>query len=63
VPDHQELYVDENGYSGIIFEILQYVTKGSDEEALQYHFTDLVEGTGDATTMLDQATGAMTKTP
>lgn len=35
-------------------EILEYVEKSSDEEALQYHFADLVDGTGDATNILEQ---------
>ena len=63
MPDHQELYVDEDGYTGVIFEILEYVVRDSDEAALQHHFADLVEGTGDSTTMLAQETGAMLKTP
>tara|TARA_R110002003_G_scaffold1183_3_gene22555 strand:+ start:7268 stop:7498 length:231 start_codon:yes stop_codon:yes gene_type:complete len=54
VPDHQEVYLDTNGYSSIVIEILEYVNNGSDEEALQYHFADLVEGTGDSTTVLKQ---------
>jgi hypothetical protein len=37
-----------------VIEILEYVNKSSDEEALQYHFADLVEGTGDSTTVLKQ---------
>ncbi|KAJ4290957.1 hypothetical protein N0V90_010153 [Kalmusia sp. IMI 367209] len=63
VPDHQELYLDENGYSSVIFEILQYVQKPTDAEALQYHFADLVDDTGDQTNMLEQETTSMKKTP
>jgi len=37
-----------------VVEILEYVDKPSDEEALQYHFQDLVDGTGDSTTILKQ---------
>ncbi|KAF1920365.1 hypothetical protein BDU57DRAFT_12326 [Ampelomyces quisqualis] len=54
IPDHQEVYLDTNGYSSIVVEILEYVQKPTDEEALQYHFADLVEGTGDSTTILTQ---------
>ena len=61
VPDHQELYLDENGYSGVIFEILEYVDKPTDAEALQYHFADLVDGTGDETNMLEQSSATMQK--
>lgn len=63
IPDHQEVFLDANGYSSIVFEILERVDKPTDEEALQYHFQDLVDGTGDATNMLDQANAAMPKTP
>ncbi|KAH7394155.1 hypothetical protein DE146DRAFT_617170 [Phaeosphaeria sp. MPI-PUGE-AT-0046c] len=54
VPDHQEVYLDADGYSSIVIEILEYVDKSSDEEALQYHFADLVDGTGDSTNILGQ---------
>lgn len=63
MPDHQEVYLDTNGYSGVIFEILEYVQKPTDEEALQYHFADLVADTGDSTNMLEQAKATMAKTP
>lgn len=42
-----------------MLEILEYVDKPSDDEALQYHFADLVDGTGDATTIVAQGTAAM----
>ncbi|KAF1973547.1 Mog1p/PsbP-like protein [Bimuria novae-zelandiae CBS 107.79] len=61
VPDHQELYLDENGYTGVIFEILEYVDNLTDAEALQYHFADLVDGTGDSTNMLEQSHATMAK--
>jgi hypothetical protein len=35
-----------------VFEILEYVQKPSDAEALAYHFDDLVDGTGDSTQIL-----------
>ncbi|KAF2679058.1 Mog1p/PsbP-like protein [Lentithecium fluviatile CBS 122367] len=63
VPDHQEVYLDTNGYSGIISEILQYVDKPTDLEALQYHFADLVDGTGDSTNVLGQGNATMEKVP
>ncbi len=59
VPDHQEVYLDEDGYSSVVIEILEYVNKESDEEALQEHFADLVRDTGDSTTLLEQETGRM----
>ncbi|KAF1946609.1 Mog1p/PsbP-like protein [Clathrospora elynae] len=63
IPDHQEVYLDANGYSSIVVEILEYVHKSNDEEALQYHFGDLVEGTGDATTIIDQGKAEMKSLP
>jgi len=33
---------------------IEYVDKPSDGEALQYHFADLVDGTGDKTMILSQ---------
>ncbi|KAH9879827.1 hypothetical protein J1614_001851 [Plenodomus biglobosus] len=59
IPDHQEVYLDANGYSSIVVEILEYVDKGSDEAALQYHFGDLVAGTGDATRVVEQGGARM----
>ncbi|KAF2788016.1 Mog1p/PsbP-like protein [Melanomma pulvis-pyrius CBS 109.77] len=65
VPDHQEVYLDNAGYTSLVFEILQRVEK-PDNEALQYHFTDLTEDTGDSTTVLEQGNavlGKMSTTP
>lgn len=63
MPDHQEVYLDTNGYSSVVVEILEYVHKPTDEAALQYHFADLVDGTGDATNILGQAPATMAKLP
>ena len=42
VPDHQEVYIDMDGFTSIVFEILQRVEK-PDIEALKYHLRDIVE--------------------
>jgi hypothetical protein len=63
IPDHQEVYLDSDGYTSIVFEILEYVDKKTDDEALQYHFQDLVDGTGDSTNVLEQSSAEMPKTP
>ncbi|KAF2000402.1 Mog1p/PsbP-like protein [Amniculicola lignicola CBS 123094] len=63
VPDHQEVHLDENGYSNVVFDILEYVEKANDEEALQYHFADLIAGTGDSTNLLNQGTAEFKKVP
>ncbi|KAF3004865.1 hypothetical protein E8E13_005669 [Curvularia kusanoi] len=60
VPDHQEVYLDQDGYSSIVVEILEYQEKGSDEEALQYHFADLIDEE-DSTNILAQGRAAMAK--
>lgn len=43
VPDHQEVWLDTNGFTSIIVEILERVDKPSDIEALEYHLRDIVE--------------------
>ncbi|XP_014551271.1 hypothetical protein COCVIDRAFT_113349 [Bipolaris victoriae FI3] len=63
IPSHQEVYLHNTGYTSIVLEILEYVDKPSDEEALQYHFADLIDGTGDATTMVAQAKSEMKNLP
>ena len=60
VPDHQEVYLDSDGYSSIVIEILEYQEKGSDEEALQYHFGDLIDEE-DSTNILEQGRAVMAK--
>ncbi|KAK5135051.1 hypothetical protein LTR08_005711 [Meristemomyces frigidus] len=42
VPDHQEVWLDPNGFTSIVVEILERVEK-PDLEALQHHLDDLVE--------------------
>lgn len=63
IPDHQEVYLDAAGYASIVVEILEYVEQGSDEAALQFHFGEVVEGTGDATTVLEQRVEGMRGMP
>ncbi|KAK4994355.1 hypothetical protein LTR66_005600 [Elasticomyces elasticus] len=42
VPDHQEVYLDRDGLTSIIFDILEQVDVGTDTDALQYHLKDIV---------------------
>jgi hypothetical protein len=63
IPDHQEVYLESEGYSSIVVEILEYIDKPSDDEALQYHFADLVEGTGDTTNLIAQGRAVMAAMP
>ncbi|KAI4146734.1 MAG: hypothetical protein L6R39_003345 [Caloplaca ligustica] len=44
VPDHQEIYLDASGFSSIVIEIAERVTEpAADEEALKFHFEDIVD--------------------
>lgn len=44
VPDHQEVYLSATGFSSLIFDLGERVTHAStDEEALRYHFADIVD--------------------
>ncbi|KAL8928553.1 MAG: hypothetical protein Q9208_001787 [Pyrenodesmia sp. 3 TL-2023] len=44
VPDHQEIYLDASGFSSIIIEVAERVSEPSaDEEALKFHFHDVVD--------------------
>ncbi|KAF2175550.1 Mog1p/PsbP-like protein [Zopfia rhizophila CBS 207.26] len=63
IPDHQEVYLDASGYTSIVFDILERVEKPTNEEALQYHFADLIDGTGDETNVLNQGSAKMEKIP
>jgi RNA:NAD 2'-phosphotransferase (TPT1/KptA family) len=42
VPDNQEVYLDNSGFSSIVVELLERVDK-PENEALEYHLRDLVE--------------------
>ncbi|KAL8971780.1 MAG: hypothetical protein Q9183_000895 [Haloplaca sp. 2 TL-2023] len=44
VPDHQEIYLDANGFSSIVIELAERVSDPStDQAALRYHFEDIVD--------------------
>lgn len=42
VPDNQEVYLDGDGFTSVVVEILEREEK-PDNEALEYHLRDLVE--------------------
>lgn len=43
VPDNQEVYLDQNGFTSLTFDITERVSYVStDREALEYHFADIV---------------------
>ncbi|KAH9826379.1 Ran-interacting Mog1 protein [Teratosphaeria destructans] len=43
VPDHQEVWLDKDGFTSVIVEILERVGKSDDIEALKYHLEDIVQ--------------------
>jgi len=47
VLDNQEVYLDSNGYTSLVVEILERVEKGSDREALEWHLKDITDGEDD----------------
>lgn len=52
IPDHQEVYLDTQGYSNVIVEILERVGKDkapTDEDAIKYHLHDIVSTETDET--------------
>ena len=42
VPDNQEVYLDKDGFSSIVVDILERVER-PDDEALKFHLQDIVE--------------------
>ncbi|KAF2278513.1 Mog1p/PsbP-like protein [Westerdykella ornata] len=61
VPDHQEVFVDADGYSSVVFDILEHVEQPTDAAALEYHLRDLVAGTGDSTRVVEQGVKGLEK--
>ena len=44
VPDHQEVYLKKTGFTSLIFDLGERVSHtATDEEALRYHFDDVVD--------------------
>jgi Ran-interacting Mog1 protein len=41
VPDHQEVFVQHDGFASIMFDVLERVDAASDEDAVKFHFDDL----------------------
>ncbi|KAF2100050.1 Mog1p/PsbP-like protein [Rhizodiscina lignyota] len=66
VPDNQEVYLDANGLTSIIFDILERVdesTAATDQDALKYHFHDIASGTNDTTRFWHFGSATLTKLP
>ncbi|KAI4786880.1 ran-interacting Mog1 protein [Aureobasidium sp. EXF-8845] len=62
VPDNQEVYLDKDGLSSIVFDILERVDK-PDLDALKYHLEDVVEDDADATKLWTSKSAVLSKLP
>lgn len=52
VPDTQEVYLDKDGFTSVIFDLTERIEEAearTDEEALKYHFQDTVGDSNDVT--------------
>ena len=64
VPDHQEVYLDSSGFTSIIFDIAERVENvATDEEALKFHFDDIVSGSAEGTQYFHPGTATLAKMP
>ncbi|KAF2459475.1 hypothetical protein BDY21DRAFT_300199 [Lineolata rhizophorae] len=66
VPDNQEVWLDTNGFTSIIFDITERVdeqTASSDEDAMKFHFADIASGSNDDTKIWTAGSAQMTKLP
>jgi hypothetical protein len=62
VPDNQEVYLDNDGLSSIVFDILERVDK-PDLDALKYHLEDVVEDDVNATKLWTSNSAVLSKLP
>ncbi|KIW00883.1 uncharacterized protein PV09_07636 [Verruconis gallopava] len=66
VPDHQEVYLDAEGYTNVIIEILERVDKDkapTDEDATKYHLNDIVSTETDETRFWGGEAAHLSKLP
>ncbi|MCJ1471531.1 hypothetical protein MMC13_000171 [Lambiella insularis] len=64
VPDNQEVYLDADGLVSIIVEITERVTQvATNEEAMQYHLEDYVDGSSDTLRVYQRQQVTMAKLP
>ncbi|KAI5212816.1 ran-interacting Mog1 protein [Aureobasidium subglaciale] len=62
IPDNQEVYLDNDGLTSIVFDILERVDK-PDLDALRYHLEDIVEDDVDATKLWTSNSAVFSKLP
>lgn len=66
MPDNQEVYIDANGLTSIIFDITERVdeaTTRTDEDAVRYHFQDIVSVAADETRFWQSAVATLSRMP
>ena len=59
VPDNQEVWLDTDGFTSIVFDILQRVYAKSDVEALKVHLEDIVDEDKDKMQILQEGAVAV----
>ena len=62
VPDNQEVYLDTDGFTSIVIDILERVEK-PDIEALRFHLRDIVEEDADETKVWTTGEAHFSKLP
>ncbi|GAB7356344.1 hypothetical protein MBLNU459_g7134t1 [Dothideomycetes sp. NU459] len=65
VPDNQEAYLDKDGFTSIVFDILERVEVGerTDVDALKYHLQDIIEDDNDQTKTWTSNSAVFSKLP
>jgi hypothetical protein len=66
IPDHQEVFLDTQGYTNVIVEILERVGEDkapTDEDAIKYHLHDIVSTETDETKFWGGGNAHLTKLP
>ncbi|KAK8156470.1 hypothetical protein BKA80DRAFT_138111 [Phyllosticta citrichinensis] len=66
VPDNQEVYLERDGFTSVIFDIMERVEQSqaaNDEEALKFHYSDMVGDSNDATHFWHSNTASLSRLP
>ena len=62
MPDNQEVYLDKDGFTSVVFDILERVGK-PDIEALKFHLHDIVEDDANETKVWTTGEAHFSKLP
>lgn len=66
VPDNQEVYLERDGFTSVIFDIMERVEQdqaANDEEALKFHYADMVGDSNDATQFWHSNVAVLSRMP